>query len=99
MYKVVFIFQFILPDIDECASRPCQHGGTCVDNVNKYTCYCAVGYTGYVCRTGKVLLIVIVEIYTCTCFSGYEINTHGMGETCRFALFYSFSGLSFALHT
>ena len=26
------------PDIDECASNPCQNGGTCADDVNRYDC-------------------------------------------------------------
>ena len=33
-------------DIDECASSPCQRGGTCIDLVNGYTCTCVDGYTG-----------------------------------------------------
>ena len=33
-------------DFDECASNPCQHGATCNDQVNMYTCTCAPGYTG-----------------------------------------------------
>jgi len=27
-------------DINECASNPCQSGGTCNDLVNGYTCTC-----------------------------------------------------------
>ena len=37
-------------DVDECASRPCQNGGQCVDGVNEYTCTCAAGYSGINCE-------------------------------------------------
>jgi hypothetical protein len=37
-------------DIDECASNPCQNGGTCVDGVNSYTCQCQPGYEGTNCE-------------------------------------------------
>jgi len=42
-----------IPDIDECASQPCQHGATCTNLVNKYACICVVGYAGLVCEIGK----------------------------------------------
>ena len=38
-------------DIDECASSPCQNGGTCIDAVNSYTCNCDLGYSGDYCET------------------------------------------------
>ncbi|KAL3858358.1 hypothetical protein ACJMK2_012951, partial [Sinanodonta woodiana] len=38
-------------DIDECASTPCQHGGSCVDGVNRYHCTCVAGFTGSNCET------------------------------------------------
>ncbi|XP_078667248.1 uncharacterized protein LOC144909067 [Branchiostoma floridae x Branchiostoma belcheri] len=37
-------------DIDECASNPCQNGGTCQDGVNSYHCHCQVGYGGENCQ-------------------------------------------------
>ena len=43
---------FILADIDECTSSPCQNGGTCVDGVASFTCGCVTGYTGTLCETG-----------------------------------------------
>ena len=43
---------FFLTDIDECGAAPCQHGGTCTDQVNGYTCECMAGYTGTNCETG-----------------------------------------------
>ena len=39
-------------DINECASNPCQHGGTCEDEANRYHCQCSPGYTGFMCETG-----------------------------------------------
>ena len=41
------------PDIDECASNPCQNGGTCADDVNRYDCTCEAGYTGADCETSR----------------------------------------------
>ena len=46
--------QLSLPDIDECASSPCQNGGTCTDAVNSYTCACVAGYNGDDCETSKL---------------------------------------------
>ena len=39
---------------DDCASNPCQNGGTCTerltDGVNSYSCACAAGYSGNNCE-------------------------------------------------
>lgn len=40
-------------DIDECASTPCQNGGTCADLINRYTCTCDSGYKGILCDESK----------------------------------------------
>ena len=42
-----------LLDIGECASDPCQNGGTCIDEINAFTCMCMRGYTGDICETSK----------------------------------------------
>ena len=39
------------PDIDDCASEPCQNAGTCTDGLNSYTCTCLDGWTGDNCET------------------------------------------------
>jgi len=59
MYVVVCcsVINFVYSaDIDECASNPCQNGGTCVDNVNGFTCACVSGYDGTSCETGRIQL-------------------------------------------
>ncbi|KAK2152978.1 hypothetical protein NP493_2378g00005 [Ridgeia piscesae] len=39
-------------DVDQCASAPCQHDGTCIDGINGFTCSCLHGlYTGSTCET------------------------------------------------
>ena len=40
-------------DIDDCASGPCGHSGTCTDKINDYECRCAPGYDGKNCDNGK----------------------------------------------
>jgi hypothetical protein len=41
-----------IAEIVECASSPCQNGGTCTDQVNAYSCECPPGFTGPECQTG-----------------------------------------------
>ena len=38
--------------IDNCRSSPCQNGGSCSNNANRYSCSCITGYTGNECQTG-----------------------------------------------
>ena len=69
MYGVIlFVYTFsmqamismrmISSDTDECLSNPCMHGATCNDGVNSYSCTCLEGYTGYICETGMVQLVL-----------------------------------------
>ena len=33
-------------DVNECLSNPCENNGTCVDQVNGFTCHCPPGFIG-----------------------------------------------------
>uniref|UniRef100_A0A8C4NBK8 Neurocan core protein n=1 Tax=Eptatretus burgeri TaxID=7764 RepID=A0A8C4NBK8_EPTBU len=37
-------------DVDDCVSRPCQHGGTCVDLLGSFSCVCLPSYEGAQCE-------------------------------------------------
>ncbi|XP_028288640.1 cubilin [Parambassis ranga] len=40
-------------NINECASNPCQNGGTCTDGINGFTCTCTAQWTGPLCQTAQ----------------------------------------------
>lgn len=54
-------------DINECMSNPCQHGGTCRDQLNAFICQCARGYTG--------MLYSFVLFLICYRFLRFNIQT------------------------
>ena len=45
---------YIVSDIDECSSNPCENGGSCNDGINEYNCQCVPGYTDANCETGTM---------------------------------------------
>ncbi|XP_053072051.1 sushi, nidogen and EGF-like domain-containing protein 1 isoform X8 [Acinonyx jubatus] len=38
-------------DVNECASHPCQNGGTCTHGINSFSCRCPAGFGGPTCET------------------------------------------------
>jgi len=40
----------LTPDVLECASSPCQNGGTCNEGISSYTCSCPSGFVGSRCE-------------------------------------------------
>ena len=81
----VFIMCFLYSaDTDECASGPCQNGGTCTDQVNGYLCSCVAGYSGADCQTGE--LTVVYECNTIVdslvFFSKLAVELHVTNSNC-----------------
>ncbi len=46
-------------DIDECASGPCQNGGTCMDGMNGYVCQCPPEWTDTHCDLCTFVMLKI----------------------------------------
>lgn len=44
----------LFTDIDECASAPCQNGGTCIDLDDAFSCECPPAWEGNVCQFGML---------------------------------------------
>ncbi len=65
--KIDAVLPHPILDINECASGPCLHGGTCVDGINRFTCNCAPGWTGTRCEIGIMKMNSIFDmLFLCT---------------------------------
>ena len=52
-------------EIDECSSSPCKNGGTCNNEINRYSCDCHVAFMGYQCQVAKcdVRLLYFFQVF------------------------------------
>lgn len=50
-------------NIDECASNPCQNGGTCSDAIDSFHCRCQFGYQGQTCSVRSLTFVA----FKCSC--------------------------------
>uniref|UniRef100_A0A8C2KBY9 Delta-like protein n=1 Tax=Cyprinus carpio TaxID=7962 RepID=A0A8C2KBY9_CYPCA len=37
-------------NVNDCASSPCQSGGTCIDDIDSFRCVCPAGFNGQLCE-------------------------------------------------
>uniref|UniRef100_A0A3Q2P5H2 Sushi, nidogen and EGF like domains 1 n=1 Tax=Fundulus heteroclitus TaxID=8078 RepID=A0A3Q2P5H2_FUNHE len=69
-------------NVNECASNPCQNGGSCKDQINGFICECPAGYTGTHCQTdidecearpclNNASCVQGTGNFTCVCEPGY----------------------------
>ncbi|XP_074048181.1 coagulation factor VII [Macrotis lagotis] len=83
-------------DDNQCASNPCQNGGTCADEFQSYICFCPVEFEGRNCETSKDSLLICrfdnggcqqyctdnpETIRHCHCELGYALAPDGI--TCN----------------
>lgn len=43
------------PDINDCVSNPCRNGGTCIDGISSFQCFCPDGWEGDLCNLSECL--------------------------------------------
>ncbi|XP_062959509.1 coagulation factor VII [Cynocephalus volans] len=80
-------------DGDQCASNPCQNGGSCEDQLQSYVCFCLDDFEGRNCETNKKDQLMCVnenggcEQYcsdnteatrSCWCHEGYKLLADGV---------------------
>ena len=56
---------FSLTDVVECEGQLCSSHGSCMDNVNSYSCNCDPGYTGTDCETGMQSFCTVFHKICC----------------------------------
>ncbi|XP_047409326.1 coagulation factor VII [Sciurus carolinensis] len=83
-------------DGDQCASNPCQNGGSCQDQLQSYVCFCPTDFEGRNCETDKKAQLICMngnggceqycsdregDMRTCWCHDGYRLLPDGV--SCR----------------
>ena len=61
-------------NINECDSDPCEHNGTCEDQINGFTCNCPSGWTGKYSYCRRLYLHLILLSFS-LCFLGHSLFT------------------------
>ena len=62
-YPIVLILACSLSvstDVDDCAQNPCKHG-TCLDQLNDFTCTCESGWEGKQCDQGIISILPAIK--------------------------------------
>uniref|UniRef100_A0A2K6KSA5 Coagulation factor VII n=1 Tax=Rhinopithecus bieti TaxID=61621 RepID=A0A2K6KSA5_RHIBE len=87
------LFWISYSDGDQCASNPCQNGGSCKDQLQSYICFCLPSFEGRNCEKNKDDQLICVnenggcEQYcsdhtgakrSCWCHEGYSLLADGV---------------------
>ncbi|XP_011745814.2 LOW QUALITY PROTEIN: coagulation factor VII [Macaca nemestrina] len=90
------LFWISYSDGDQCASNPCQNGGSCKDQLQSYICFCLPSFEGRNCEKNKDAQLICVnenggcEQYcsdhagakrSCWCHEGYSLLADGVSCT------------------
>lgn len=68
-------------NIDDCAGAPCQHGGTCHDEVGAFTCECPAGFEGERCEVNRDECALNVCVHATDC---EDLVSVGIGRSNTF---------------
>eukprot|EP00064_Thunnus_orientalis_P000667 superscaffoldBa00000036_g668 len=69
-------------EVNECLSQPCRNGGSCIDDLNSFSCQCPLGVTGDYCEVNidectsspclhNATCVDLVHGYGCICLPGF----------------------------
>ena len=65
---------------DDCASSPCQNGGTCTDRISAYDCSCVQGFFGHDCQNDECVDDITFQSFSgkqCTDYRGHKDSDNG----------------------
>lgn len=65
----------VLIDINECYDGPCKNGAQCINNQGSFTCICPPDFTGPLCETGKMEILVNLVKLTCISIKLRKVNS------------------------
>lgn len=75
-------FSFITSDINDCINNPCGNGGTCIDGVNSFQCFCPDGWEGRLCDISEFPTSDIIQCSApaCPVLHFFALNRRPFGK-------------------
>uniref|UniRef100_A0A671ME83 Delta-like protein n=1 Tax=Sinocyclocheilus anshuiensis TaxID=1608454 RepID=A0A671ME83_9TELE len=71
-------------NVNDCVSNPCRNGGTCIDGISSFQCFCPDGWEGDLCDLSDILPFSLVFLHSDVneCESQCDATTCSNGGTC-----------------